>query len=297
MKDKFWVIESQDLNESAKRAANEFLADKNFIEQKAPLTVDKYRKTLERFLCDCRKDLRQITANDVSKWLETNYSDKRENTINLVLSVLSSFFNFCLREEYLDKKPYKRRWRPKLGRQLPKYFSDFDITKARIQSQKMLLRDRALLEFLLVSGCRRSEAANLNLEKINLEDRTAKVVGKGAKPRTVFFTEGCALLLSKYTKELPYKRGPLFVNKFGSRLSDKGIYQIITKIGQQAGISESFSPHRLRHSFATNMLAKGGDLVAIAAFLGHLSLSTTQNYTHIMSDDIIYEYEKRMEYQ
>lgn len=236
-----------------------------------------------------------MVSDDVRKWLQVWGAGKKESTINLRLSVLTSFFNFCLEEDYLTYEIMKKRWRPKIPRALPKSLNSKELSRLRIAVDKMNIESRALFELFVSSGCRRFEVANLNVENIDFTNDSASVIGKGNKKRIVFFSKKCSMLLKKYLKTRT--TGPVFLNYYGKRLSTKGIYLLIRKIKEMSQMDIRLTPHILRHTFATNQLSKGAKIRVIADFLGHTNIDTTRIYTKVNPKDLIAEYKKRMEYQ
>ncbi|KJS15383.1 MAG: integrase [Peptococcaceae bacterium BRH_c4b] len=290
MKEKYWIIEHEKLDPQTKNIANEFLRCIK-LSKKSPGTIDKYRRILQKFFTECPKPLHQLVPDDVLNWLRTFYGDRKERTNSMALAVLSSFFKFCHAEEYIDRALIKNRWRPRLPKSLPKYLNSSELARVKLQAEKLSVRDRALVQFLLTSGCRRSEVSGLNVEDVDLDSRIARVVGKGNKVREVHFDEETALLLKEYLYSHPDKK-PLFLNKFGDRLMSKGIYAITTRLGKKAGLANNFSPHCCRHTFATNMMSRGADLEFIGNELGHRDLNTTRIYARIPSEELIASYRK-----
>lgn len=215
--------------------------------------------------------------------------------MDLFLAALSSFFQFCLAEEHMEHVVIKKRWRPKIPQSLPKFLDEAEYAQVKLTAETLSLRDRSLILFLFTSGCRSSEASSLNIQDVNLEKRTATVTGKGKKIRNVHFSEECLLILKDY---LGTRTGnpsePLFMNKFGRRLLADGIYEIVKKLGKKAGLVQSFHPHCCRHSFATNMLARGATLEFIADELGHTDLNTTRVYARIPTEEMILAYQNKM---
>lgn len=166
----------------------------------------------------------------------------------------------------------------------------------QLESERSSLRNQTLVEFMLTSGCRVGEVHRLNLEDVDLENRTARVVGKGKKIRNVHFSEKCAVLLERYLEARQEKASfPLFTVKgTGSRLSIPAIRKIMYELGEKAGLSTKLHPHRLRHTFATELLAKGAELSFISDELGHADLGTTQTYARLPNQVIISQYRKYM---
>jgi integrase/recombinase XerC len=166
-------------------------------------------------------------------------------------------------------------------------------------------RDRAILELFYASGLRLSELVGLDMEDVNLSGRMVRVMGKGRKQRLVPFNTTTANAIKAYLKDraqplsapLPRRSGKaakagLFLNYRGERLSTRSVDRLVRRYVAECGAKFGISPHALRHSFATHLLANGADLRAIQELLGHVRLSTTQRYTHINAAQLIEVYKK-----
>ncbi|MGA5690640.1 tyrosine-type recombinase/integrase [Cytobacillus pseudoceanisediminis] len=291
---KYWECTNDEISSKIRKILNEYLLSLK-LANKAEATVIKYRWILERFFSECKISLEALTSDDVLNWLNEFSLDKKPKTVDLVLSSLSSFFQFCLAEEYLESMVIKKRWRQKIPQSLPKYLTEQDYARVKKSAEDLSPRDRSLILFLFSSGCRSSEASQLNIKDVNIEKRTAEVKGKGKKIRYVHFSEECALVLKDYLKtRTGDMEKPLFMNKFGKRLTKSGIYGITTKLGKLARLNQSLHPHCCRHTFATNMLARGADLEFIADEMGHANLNTTRVYARIPTEDMILAYQNKM---
>lgn len=263
---------------------------------KADATKTKYLWILERFFSGCPIPIEDLTSEAVLKWLNNFSINKKAKTIDLVLSCLSSFFKFCLEEEYIEHMVIKKRWRPKIPQALPRYLNDQEYARVKHAAERLSLRDRALILFMFSSGCRRGEVSNLNINDVDFKRRTAVVTGKGKKIRSIHYNEECAILLNEYLRTRDaLESEPLFMNRNGTRLLPKGIYEITKKLGKKAGLKQLLHPHSLRHTFATNMLAKGARLEFIADELGHADLNTTRVYARIPTEDMMLAYQNKME--
>jgi integrase/recombinase XerD len=288
---RYWESTNKSIPSESRTILNEYLLSLK-LENKAVATITKYRRFLERFLRECKIPIEELTSEDVRKWLDEFSVDKKPKTVDLVLATLSSFFNFCLDEEYIEHTVMKKRWRPKIPKSLPKYLDEYEYAHVKRISEHLQVRDRALILFLFSSGCRVSEVSNLNIKDINLDKRTVEVVGKGKKIRHVHFSEECAIVLKEYLQTRTYElTDPLFMNKFRQRLLVGGIQQVLKKVGIKAGLKQSFHPHCCRHTFATNMLARGADLQFIADEMGHSDLNTTRIYARIPTEDMKAKYQ------
>lgn len=291
---KYWVSKLECIPVKTRTVLNEYLLSLK-LENKAVATVTKYRWILERFLRKCTIPIEELTSEDIHSWINEFSVGKKAKTIDLVLATLASFFNFCLEEEYMERTVMKKRWKPKIPRTLPKYLDEYEYSHVKRMAEQFEKRDRALLLFLLSSGCRVSEVSNMNMQDVNLEKRIAEVTGKGRKIRQVHFSEECAMVLRGYLLTRSGERTePLFMNKFQRRLQVGGIQQVLKKLGIKAGLKQSLHPHCCRHTFATNMLVRGADLQFIADEMGHSDLNTTRIYARIPNEDLKTKYQNIM---
>ena len=294
MSSTYWVSGREDFSEESRTVLNEFLLSLK-LANKAEATITKYRRIVETFLTECKIPLDSITADDVLGWLSYFSSGKKETTVVLYLSCLSSFFEFCLEEEWMEERVMKKRWRPKITEALPKYLTEEEYAKVRRAAEELPVRDRALILLLFSSGCRRGELCNLQIEDINLDQRSAQVTGKGIKIRTIHFSVECAIVLEDHlSSRNDPQTGPLFMNKFGQALGPSGVFKVINKLGKKAGLTQSLHPHVCRHTFAPNMLARGANIGFIAEELGHADLNTTRVYARIPTEDMMNAYQNKM---
>jgi integrase/recombinase XerD len=211
-------------------------------------------------------------------------------------SSLKGFFKFLYSNKYIVENPFERVDSPKINRNLPRVLSVNEVEKILIQpdaENKLGLRDKAVLEVFYACGLRVSELINLKVQDLFLNEEMIRVFGKGSKERLVpigssaikwteeYMKKGRPLLLKKTKSE-----GFVFLNQNGSKLSRMGIWKIVVKYSQKAGIQKEVHPHTFRHSFATHLLEGGADLRAVQEMLGHADISTTQIYTHVDRDYI-----------
>lgn len=289
----YWELSKDLPNESNQEIIGEFLLSLK-VSNRSQNTITTYRHFLEHFFGDMKETYLSLTSNTILEWFKNNGAHFSEATLRLRLSILSSFYKFCINENYIDSSPVKSRWFPRLSQTLPKYLEKDEIAKIRNHSEITSLRNQVLVEFLLTTGCRVSEVSELNREDVNLEYRTARVVGKGKKIRFVHFTEKCALLLERYISLSQNSLKALFVTSTGKRLHVRTIQLILMKLGKKAKLKTNLHPHRLRHTFATELLAKGADLAFIGDELGHSDVVTTQIYARLPKREIISLYRKYM---
>jgi len=206
------------------------------------------------------------------------------------LSAIRSFYRYLVREELLPVNPVQNTSSPRLDQRLPSFLTIVEITRlleAPDVSTPQGQRDRAMLELLYASGPRVSELVKLNLEQVDLDTREIRVWGKGAKERMVLMGEPAAEALTTYLNQgrpalLGEKRtNALFLNRYGDRLTDRSVQNILQEYANMVGMDKRVHPHMLRHTFATHLLDGGADLRVVQELLGHASLSSTQIYTHV----------------
>ncbi|TSI07373.1 tyrosine-type recombinase/integrase [Lysinibacillus sp. BW-2-10] len=291
---KYWISTNETINKETRNILNEYLLNLK-LANKAEATITKYKSILEIFLSECTIPLDELTSENILSWIQIYSVNKKEKTVLLVLSTLTTFFNFCLAEEYIERVLLKKRWRPKIPQSLPKYLNEQEYSRVKVTAEQLSLRDRGLVLFLLSSGCRRSEVAQLIIEDVDFDKRTVQVKGKGNKIRNVHFSIECALVIKEYLSTRKYTpTDPLFLNRWGQPLQQNGIYKVTKNLGELAELPQRLHPHCCRHTFATHLLAKGAELQFIADEMGHTNLNTTRVYARIPTEDMIIAYQNIM---
>lgn len=210
------------------------------------------------------------------------------------LSAIRSFLKYARSEGWLSRDVGALVPSPKTEKHLPKFLR-IDEAKELIEAPDSATvlgrRDRAIFELIYGSGLRVSEAVGLDREALDLSSGWVRVFGKGSKERTIPLTPAAADAISAMLGDRPGEtRGPLFVNFRGGRLTSRSVARILSKHLVRIAASRAISPHGLRHSFATHLLAAGADLRGIQELLGHAQLSTTQRYTHVDLGGLVDEY-------
>ncbi|AQS59364.1 tyrosine recombinase XerC [Desulforamulus ferrireducens] len=209
-------------------------------------------------------------------------------TVARRLAAWRTFFRFLYNEGLVKNNPLQRVSNPKQEKRLPQFLFP-EETKDLIEApdhSPLGIRDRALFELLYASGMRVSELVSLNLSHLDLARGYIRVMGKGSKERIVPIHQQAVATLQLYLQSVrpllaAQECQAVFVNYQGNRLSDRGVRKILAKYCQQLGFKDGISPHTIRHSFATHLLDNGADLRSVQELLGHVSLSTTQLYTHV----------------
>lgn len=213
------------------------------------------------------------------------------------LTALRTFYNFLVQEGWFKSTPVPsaRSFPVKVEKPLPSFLGKKEATRlldAPDDDTPTGLRDRAILEVLYACGVRLAEIEGMNLGDVYRERREILVRGKGNKERWTLFGEPAEAALDNYLSDgRPHlvagveNSEPLFVNRYGGRLSRRSIEKIVSNYAARAGLKEGIHPHTLRHSFASHMLEGDADLRVIQDLLGHSSVSTTQMYTHITKQE------------
>lgn len=261
------------------------------------LTIINYGKDLKIFLKFLEENkinnYNQINYQLIRKFLEFLYDENYEKkTIARHISSLRSFFKYLLKENIIKENPMILISNPKLDKKLPKYLYYEQIEQILSipdRSTPLGMRDLTILELLYSTGVRVSELVNIKIEDIDFNERTIKILGKGNKERIVLYSK----VLSNYLKDYLEKRNIfnpnhsyLFINKFGNKLTDRGVRLIIDNILKKGMVDFHINPHMIRHTFATHLLDNGADLKCVQELLGHKNLSTTQIYTHISDEHL-----------
>ncbi len=202
------------------------------------------------------------------------------------LATFRSFFRFLCREGTLSRNPARSLIGPRKDLRIPTYLQEDEadqLINTSDKTKKSETRDTAVLELLYSTGMRCSEIVGLVLDDVDQANRSIRILGKGRKERWVPFGVPASLAITRYLAKRPKILGtdPLFMGLNGKHLSDRTIRRIVARGLVRASIRTKASTHTLRHSFATHMLQRGGDLRSIQELLGHSSLSTTQRYTHV----------------
>jgi tyrosine recombinase XerC len=275
----------------------------------SPHTVENYRRDLQGFSAHLGDQLAVDTVSpaEIRSFVASLHGRNSGATVARKLSALRTFFRFALREKRISADPLIAVSSPKVGRYIPVFLTvdeTFALLDAPRMSDSFMLRDRALLELLYSTGMRVSELVSRDLGDLDFKEEVLRVRGKGGRERIVpvggpaIGAVELWLPLRQQLLEARMKRGretdlkALFLNGRGGRLSSRSVERLVKNYGLRAGISQIVTPHALRHSFATHLLEMGADLRSVQELLGHVSLSTTQRYTHLTLDHLSDVYDK-----
>jgi integrase/recombinase XerD len=239
------------------------------------LTVRNYAFFVEKFLLKSNKPAVELTEDDAKAYLSDIFETKSKNTVMLAAASIKFFFKEILGKEFSNVKM------PKKDSRLPEVLSKEEVKKMIDSADNQ--KSRLIISLLYSTGLRVSELVNLKVDDINFQDRSGWVRrGKGAKDRIFILPENLTKELQEYLNGREHK----FIFSKGEPLTTRNIQKIIKGTKSRAGISKKVTPHTMRHSFATHLLEQGTDIRLIQTMLGHSSLSTTQVYTHISSEQI-----------
>ncbi len=222
-------------------------------------------------------------------------SGKSKRTIGRKLSAIKSFFDYLIKLNYIKLNPADMVAFPKLEKRIPQFLSIDDVFYLldSIKTDTWLeKRNLAMFETFYSTGMRISELEGLNMDDIDFKNQMIKVFGKGSKERIVPVGNRALEAIKQYRATLKENFIPVFINKDFKRLGSRSIRRTLEKIVNDCQLSVPVSPHTLRHSFATHMLDSGANLRGIQEILGHVSLSTTQIYTHVSMDRLMRVYDK-----
>lgn len=242
-----------------------------------------------------------VDAPAVRSFLASLHADHARTSIARALSALRTFFSYLVREGHLGANPAEGVTAPKASKRLPTFLpvdEVFHLLDGVAAEGILGARDRAMLELLYATGIRVAELVGTCGDDLHLASATARIRGKGRVEREVPLTEVAVEALREYlalrrTAGVPLvPGGPVFLNARGGRLTDRSVRRVLDRWVLKAAIVRRVSPHTLRHTFATHLLAGGADLRSIQELLGHKSLSTTQKYTHVGIEKLMEVYDR-----
>ncbi|KNY07131.1 tyrosine recombinase XerC [Microbacterium sp. GCS4] len=288
-------------------AAAAFAEHLERVRRLSPATVRAYRSDLRDLTVDVGDaSLEQITLDTLRDWLwrATQRGDAR-STLARRAAAVRSFFSWAHEQQLIEHDPSLRLVAPKRGRTLPTVASQ-DAMRTLLDAQRsaasqgdaVALRDHAILELLYGSGIRVSELCGLDVDDVDLDRATARVLGKGSKERVVpfgipardavgaFLTRGRPVLAARATAA----PAALLLGTRGARIGPRAVYALVADVLAPLVGEETVGPHALRHTAATHLLDGGADLRAVQEILGHASLGTTQIYTHVSSERLAATY-------
>jgi integrase/recombinase XerC len=287
-------------------AAARFLQYLRVERNASPLTIKSYGEDLAALAAHLEQSHgsvpapEAITVLDLRGYISSLHdSGLAKSTIARRLASMRSFFRFGQREGWTKTNPAKPLRNPRKSRALPHFLTTHEIGRllgAPRLEEPLGLRDRAILETMYSAGLRVSELVGLNDSDLDLQAGVVRVRGKGKRERLAPVGSFAAKAIKSWFKRRRVvgkeSQTPVFVNKFGRRLTTRSIGRMLEKHLRSTGLDRRTTPHTLRHSFATHLLDRGADIRSVQELLGHKSLLTTQIYTHVSTSNLRAVYEK-----
>lgn len=261
-------------------------------------TILAYKNDLieyNEFLGNSFSNILNITNDTVNNYMKYLYDRNiSKSSISRKLSSIRGLYNYLIRENIITNNYFNNITNPKKDMYLPKFLKESELDKIFdncSMDNPINERNTLIIELLYSTGIRVSELVNIKVKDISRQDKVIKILGKGNKERIVMYNNHTKKALDTYLEDgykyLNKKNSEyLILNKNGTKLSDRYVRVIIDNIVRKAQLDIKISPHSIRHTFATDMLDNGADLMTVKELLGHKSLNTTSIYTHITNKQI-----------
>ena len=280
--------------------------------RQAPRTISTYLRDLRALSEYAREqglpaDATRLDVMALRGFLASFFDQNRPATISRKISALRAFYRFLVKRGHTTLDPAASLRPPKMKRPLPQFLTTDDAIRVMdapvddgAHPPPLRLRDAAMLEILYGTGIRVGELSALGLRDVDLHEKSARVIGKGDKERVVPLGQAALAALEAYLVVRPLLRNKekgqdaeaVFLGRWGTPLSSRQIQNVVRRYGALGAEQGDLHPHALRHSCATHLLDAGADLRTIQELLGHVSLSTTQRYTHISVDRMMEVYDR-----
>lgn len=266
------------------------------LKNRSETTIEMYCKHARLFIEWSGKQPRQVSDSDIKTYISSLYKDRYAvNSIKIKIRSLKQFYGFLYRTGQVFLDPARNIQEPNMNRLFPRsVLSNADmnaIRKAIPQTTLLSLRDKAILEVLYSTGLRLSELAGLNIMDLDLAEGMVTVRnGKGDRDRQSILNNAAMKSIKQYLnlrKQIPDDSPALWINYKGKRLSKLWIQIMIRNAARQAEVTTASNPHAWRHGLATELLRRGASIREIQVFLGHVSIRTTEIYTHMTIKDLI----------
>lgn len=260
------------------------------VEGKSQKTVERYKYVLHRFLRAVGTTSQTITTNHIRKFLaDEKARGLADTTIEGFREIFGAYFGWLLREGLIHRNPMGNIGPIKCAKKVKHAYSDVDIERLKMNCLKK--KEKAIVCFLLATGCRVSEAVSLDRKDVNLNTMECIVLGKGNKERHVYLDQVAAMAMKEYLDDRTDDEPALFINRCKKRLTTGGVRSILKKLGGLAGV-EQVHPHKFRRTRATNLIKHGMPIQEVAIILGHEKLDTTMMYVDIDQADVKNSYRK-----
>lgn len=278
---------------------DEFLEYLKIDKKYSDHTIETYKNNLNSlYLFLEQNHIKKVDSQALEKYIkDLKQKEYSEHTIANHISSIKSFYKFQMIMKKINTSPVEYLEMPKLSKKIPKVLTEEEVEQLlniKIEND-FDIRNKAMLELLYATGLRVSELVSLTLQSIDMESNIVRTLGKGSKERWIPIGEYASDALKKYLSiRSSFLKGTitdaLFLNNHGKGMTRQGFFKILKQIAKKQQIEKEFSPHTLRHSFATHLHKHGADLRIIQEMLGHSDISTTQIYTHIENEEKKREY-------
>lgn len=254
------------------------------IQGRSEKTIARYTYLIGRMMNSVKVNTRSITVYHLRQYLASEKARGiTDRTLESNRQVYNAYFNWLFRERLIDTNPVANLGAIKCMKKIKTVYSEVDIERLKFCCRNT--RDRAIISFLLSTGCRVGEVVRLNREDVDLANMECRVMGKGNKERTVFLDAVTAMLLRDYLAQRTDDFPALFVGRGSSRLSANGIRKMLAVVSSAASV-ENVHPHKFRRTPATSLIRHGMPIQEVAAILGHDKLDTTMQYVVLDKTDV-----------
>ena len=287
LKDYSITKESDEQRSDLNRRIKYYLGAKR-IDGLSDKTLGNYRCNLEMFAARVNKSAAKVTTDDIRGYI--SYLDEtrhlKDTSLQTHINILRAFFGWLHTEERIKKNPMSKIKSLKLDKKGARQALTVEELE-RLRDACKTYREKALIEFLVSTGCRLSEVAQLRAADLNLADRSVQVTGKGDKDRVVYFSVRARLMVQEYIVQRKGGDGLFVSNKSPYEpLKPRAIQRIVRSLSERAGLEGRVHPHLLRHTFATHALNDGMDVTVIQRLLGHEDIATTQIYAELNEEGV-----------
>ena len=287
LKDYSITKESDEQRSDLHRRIKYYLGAKR-IDGLSDKTLGNYRCNLEMFAARVNKSAAKVTTDDIRGYI--SYLDEtrhlKDTSLQTHINILRAFFGWLHTEERIKKNPMSKIKSLKLDKKGARQALTVEELE-RLRDACKTYREKALIEFLVSTGCRLSEVAQLRAADLNLADRSVQVTGKGDKDRVVYFSVRARLMVQEYIVQRKGGDGLFVSNKSPYEpLKPRAIQRIVRSLSERAGLEGRVHPHLLRHTFATHALNGGMDVTVIQRLLGHEDIATTQIYAELNEEGV-----------
>lgn len=285
-----YEVEYTEKEDSSSKDYLKAFLDAKEIEGRSPKTIERYRYIIGRALKSINAPVCSITTYHLRGYLmDCKNQGMADQTIEGIRSCLSSFFGWLWREGILERNPCANISPIKCRKQIRLPFSSEEIE--RLKENCDSIRDKAIVSFLLSTGCRISEVCNLNISDVDFTSMECRVLGKGNKERTVYIDSVTAMLLKRYLSTREDQYVALFIGKGTDRMTPGGIRSML-KTKERASNVVNVHPHRFRRTLATNLINRGMPIQEVASILGHDKIDTTMTYVYLEKENVKSAYKK-----